>query len=74
MRFFYMKGENRRTDWFVEKLCTPKGLFTPPYETAESLRQRLTGMYAKVTMETAEAMACFTCKNRRSRCLLISFM
>lgn len=26
---FYIKGENRRTDWFIKKLYTPKGFFTP---------------------------------------------
>ena len=59
---FYVKGENRRTDWFVDKLYTPKRFFTPPYETVVSLRQRLTGMYAQAAVETVEAMACFICK------------
>ena len=59
---FYVKGENRRTDWFIEKLYTPKGFFTPPYETADSLRERLTAQYAQVTVETVEAIACFICK------------
>ena len=58
---FYIKGENRRTDWFVDRFYTPKGFFTPPYETADSLRRRLEGMYAQVNLETVEAMACFTC-------------
>lgn len=30
---FYIRGENRRTDWFINRLYTPKGFFTPPYET-----------------------------------------
>ena len=59
---FYVQGENHRTDWFVDKLYTPKGFFTPPYETADSLRRRLSGAYAKVTVETVEAMACFICR------------
>ena len=59
---FYVKGENHRTDWFINKLYTPKGFFTPPYETADSLHKRLVGMYAKATVETVEAMACFTCR------------
>lgn len=59
---FYVQGENRRTDWFIEKFYTPKGFFTPPYETADSLRERLTAQYAQVTVETVEAMACFICK------------
>ena len=58
---FYIKGENKRTDWFIEKLYTPKGFFTPPYETADSLRAKLGSLYAKVTVETVESMGCFTC-------------
>ena len=59
---FYVRGENRRTDWFVEKLYVPRGFFTPPFETAESLRARLAVWYASAEVETAEAMACFTCR------------
>ena len=57
---FYVKGENRRTDWFIEKIYTPKGFFTPPYETAESLRRRLARQYRRAAVETVESMACFT--------------
>lgn len=59
---FYIKGENRRTDWFIEKLYTPKGFFTPPYETAGSLRARLEGMYLSVELSAVEAMASFVCR------------
>ena len=59
---FYIRGENRRTDWFIDKLYTPKGFFTPPFETADSLRQRLAEMYTEVALETVESMACFICK------------
>lgn len=58
---FYIKGENWRTDWFIEKLYTPKGFFTPPYETADSLEARLSGLYQAVKLETVGSMACFTC-------------
>ncbi len=58
---FYVKGENRRTDWFVDKLYAPKGFFTPPYETAASLCQRLAGLYTQSKVETVESMACFIC-------------
>lgn len=59
---FYVQGENRRTDWLIEKFYTPKGFFTPPYETAESLRRRLERQYQRAMVETVEAMACFICK------------
>jgi len=59
---FYIRGENKRTDWFIEKLYTPKGFFTPPYETLDSLKTRLSGMYEEVEISTVESMACFTCR------------
>ena len=59
---FYIKGENKRTDWFIEKLYTPKGFFTAPYETADSLRSKLESLYAQVTVNTVKSMGCFTCR------------
>ena len=59
---FYIKGENRRTDWFIRHLYVSKGFFTPPFETGNSLRRRLESMYADVNVETVQAMACFTCR------------
>lgn len=58
---FYVKGGNRRTDWFIDKLYRPKGFFTPPFETAASLRERLRGMYAQVEVSAVEGIACFRC-------------
>ena len=62
---FYIKGENKRTDWFIEKLYTPKGFFTPPYETADSLKNKLKTMYNHVRLDTVESMACFSCQKVR---------
>lgn len=59
---FYIQGENRRTDWFIDKVYTPKGFFTLPYETADSLRRRLAGMYQAVQVQTVESIACFICQ------------
>lgn len=58
---FYIQGENKRTDWFIKHLYTPKGFFTPPYENAISLKARLEKMYLHVKIETVESMGCFTC-------------
>lgn len=62
---FYVRGENRRTDWFIEKLYVPKGFFTPPFETAAGLRARLSALYRTAEVETVEGMACFTCQKAR---------
>ena len=59
---FYIRGGCRRTDWFIQKLYVPKGFFTPPFETEESLRKRLSGMYEDVTVSSVEGMGCFCCR------------
>ena len=63
---FYIKGENRRTDWLIDHLYTPEGFFTPPYETADSLRKRLEERYEQVKLDTVESMACFICRKEKS--------
>ncbi len=59
---FYIRGGCRRTDWFVNHLYVPKGFFTPPFETEESLRRRLREMYADVTVTAVEGIGCFRCR------------
>ena len=59
---FYIAGQNQRTDWFIDHLYTPKGFFTPPFDTVTSLYKRLSKLYESVELETVESMACFTCR------------
>lgn len=59
---FYVKGGCSRTDWFIEHLYQPKGFFTPPYETANSLRARLATMYSDVKVGRVEGIGCFRCR------------
>jgi ubiquinone/menaquinone biosynthesis C-methylase UbiE len=58
---FYIAGESKRTDWFIKKLYTKMGYFTPPFETKESLERRLKSMYSEVHIETVKSIACFKC-------------
>lgn len=58
---FYIKGCCSRTDWFIKHLYQPKGFFTPPYETKESLLARLNGMYRKAKAANVEGIGCFRC-------------
>ena len=58
---FYIRGGCRRTDWFIRRLYQPKGFFTPPYETEESLRERLSGMYSAAKVTSVEGIGCFCC-------------
>ena len=59
---FYVKGEQKRTDWFVRHIYERTGFFTPPYETAFSLKKRLEKWYATVTLGTVKSMAWFACR------------
>ena len=58
----YVKGGHRRTDWFVRHVYEKTGFFTPPYETASSLKNRLERMYAAVTLGNVKSMAWFICR------------
>ncbi|WP_315005203.1 class I SAM-dependent methyltransferase [uncultured Selenomonas sp.] len=57
----FVLGENARTDFVVTQLYTRMGFFTPPYDTRESLTERLRALYAEVSMECVESLACFSC-------------
>ena len=64
---FYVKGENKRSDWFVDKIYTPNGYFTPPYETKQSLEMKLKSMYREAQVKTVEGMAAFRCRKGNGR-------
>ena len=58
---FYVRGNCTRTDWCIKHLYQPKGFFTPPYETEDSLSQRLKGMYAQAEVSGVEGIGIFRC-------------
>ena len=58
---FYIKDEFKRTDWFVKHMYVPKGFFTPPFETKESLKGRLDSMYSQANVQTVNAEGIFCC-------------
>lgn len=58
---FYIAGEFQRTDWFVKHMYVPKGFFTPPFETKETLEKRLKDLYAEVRVSPVRAEGVFCC-------------
>ena len=58
---FYIAGEFSRTDWFVKHMYEPKGFFTPPFETKDSLEKRLGTLYRDVSVHTVNAEGIFRC-------------
>ena len=59
---FYIAGEFPRTDWFVRRVYVPKGFFTPPFDTRESLTARLGALYAEVNVSAVRAEGIFRCR------------
>ena len=59
---FYIAGECRRTDFFIDRLYVPKGFFTPPFETKDSLRRRLETLYTDVRVDSVRAEGIFCCR------------
>ena len=58
---FYIEKAFPRTDWFVRHMYVPKGFFTPPFETEESLLARLWALYAEARVHTVNAEGIFRC-------------
>ena len=58
---FYIAGAFKRTDWFVKHMYVPKKFFTPPFETKESLKERLSALYSEANVHTVNAEGIFCC-------------
>ena len=63
---FYVKGEHKRTDWFIRHAYEKAGFFTPPYETVSSLKVRLERMYADVNMGSMKSIVWFCCRKQHN--------
>ena len=59
---FYVRDEQKRTDWFIRHIYEKAGFFTPPYETALNLRKVLEKRYAAVTLGPVKSVAWFVCR------------
>lgn len=59
---FYVTGEYKRTDRLIRRAYEPMKFFTPPYETVQSLKDRLNGMYADVKLGNVKSIAWFVCR------------
>ena len=64
---FYVTGQNRRTDWIIRRLYVPKDYFTPPFETAESLRHRLEETFGPAKVRTVQSIASFVCRKAKEK-------
>lgn len=58
---FYVKEANLHTDKMIRRFYIKSGFFTPPFETVESLRERLENMYGRVSVSNVQSIAYFRC-------------
>ena len=61
---FYVSGACRRTDRRIRRAYEPMKFFSPAYETMDSLRERLQGMYSTVQLGNVRSIAWFVCKKK----------
>ena len=57
----YVKGENSRTDLFVNHFCDRQGFFYPPHETLTTLKNLLNNKYSRAEVSNVESFAGFVC-------------
>lgn len=58
----YISSQNAVTDWFVKTFCSYRGYFTPPFDTLDSLQDKLRLLYQEVQVTNIGSFACFTCQ------------
>jgi ubiquinone/menaquinone biosynthesis C-methylase UbiE len=61
---FYVKGETRRTDWFIKRFYVPGGYFTPPFMTKNELESKLKALYQYVDLWNVGSITAFKCVKR----------
>ena len=58
---FYVEGSCAQTDKMIRRFYIKSGFFTPPFETVESLWQRLSDRYAEAEVGNVRSIAIFRC-------------
>ena len=58
---FYVEGANAHTDRWIKAVYVRAGFFTPPFETPESLRERLKVLYSSAKVGNVQSIAYFQC-------------
>ena len=61
---FYIAGKQKVADWLARTVMTRMGWFTPPFDTAATLRQRLEPFYDILDFHVEGAMVYFRAKKK----------
>lgn len=58
---FYIKGQKKHTDIWVDKFLAKKGWFSKPFQTIDDVKTQLESKYENVQIEVNGAMVYFKC-------------
>ena len=61
---FYIAGEQKVADWLARTVMTRMGWFTPPFDTANNVRQRLESYYEIIDFHVEGAMLYFRARKK----------
>ena len=61
---FYVAGEQKTADWLAKTVMTRMGWFTPPFDTASDVRQRLEPYYDILDFHVEGAMLYYRAKKK----------
>lgn len=62
---FYIKGQKKHTDIWVNKFLAKKGWFTAPFQTLEDVKEKLNATYENVEVDTHGSMVYFRCQYKK---------
>lgn len=58
---FYISGQCKRTDFIVNFILSKKGWFTPPFQSIEELKLKLSSLYSNIEIHNQKSMVYFKC-------------
>jgi ubiquinone/menaquinone biosynthesis C-methylase UbiE len=59
---FYIKGQVKRTDWFINHIFVPNGSFTRPFYNKKEVEDILKKQYKEIELWNIGSIICFKCK------------
>ena len=58
---YYIKGQNKRTDWFINNIYVPKKYFTKPFQNLNDVKNKLDKKYYIEKIKTLGSIVYFKC-------------
>jgi ubiquinone/menaquinone biosynthesis C-methylase UbiE len=58
---FYIRGEKRRTDFFIKNIFVRSGTFTPPFMNKGEVEKKLNERYHTIKLWNTGSIVCFQC-------------